>query len=202
MIVIVDYGMGNLRSILNKFERMEVDAMISPRPEDLERADKLVLPGVGAFDAAMKNLRERNLLPVLERKVLRDRTPIMGICLGMQLLSRHSEEGDVDGLGWIDACTLRFRFNGNGLHVPHMGWNSVAMDQSAPIVEGLETGSRFYFVHSYHVCCNDPADRLATTNYGIDFTSMVQHDNILGVQFHPERSHRYGARLLENFVRW
>ena len=194
--------MGNLRSILNKFERMEVDAMISSKTEDIERADKLVLPGVGAFDAAMKNLRERNLIQVLERKVLHDRTPIMGICLGMQLLSRHSEEGNVDGLGWIDACTRRFHFNGNGLRVPHMGWNSVTMEQSVPVLEGLETGSRFYFVHSYHVCCNDPADRIATTNYGIDFTSVVKRDNILGVQFHPERSHRYGARLLENFVRW
>lgn len=202
MIVIVDYGMGNLRSILNKFERMEVEAAISSRAEDIERADKLVLPGVGAFDAAMQNLRQRGLIPVLEKKVLREHTPIMGICLGMQLFSQHSEEGTVDGLGWIPARTKKFSFNGSGLRVPHMGWNSIAVDHGAPILDGLETGSRFYFVHSYHVCCDDPSDRLATTNYGIDFTSMVQHGNILGVQFHPERSHRYGAKLLENFVRW
>ncbi|CAJ37094.1 imidazole glycerol phosphate synthase subunit HisH [Methanocella arvoryzae] len=202
MIVIVDYGMGNLRSILNKFERMEVEAKISSDPAEIERADKLVLPGVGAFDAAMQNLRQRGLIPVLEKKVLREKTPIMGICLGMQLFTKHSEEGNVAGLGWIDARTVRFRLNGSGLRVPHMGWNSITVDRDWQAMNGLETGSRFYFVHSYHVCCNDPADRLATTNYGIDFTSMVQRDNILGVQFHPERSHRYGAQLLENFVRW
>jgi len=202
VIVIVDYGMGNLRSILNKFERMDVEAKISADPGDIERADKLILPGVGAFDAAMQNLRQRNLIPVLEKKVLQEKTPILGICLGMQLFSRHSEEGNVDGLGWIDARTIRFQSNGNGLKVPHMGWNSITVNGGSHLLDGLETGSRFYFVHSYHVCCDDPADRLATTNYGIDFTSMVQHGNILGAQFHPERSHRYGAKLLENFVSW
>ena len=194
--------MGNLRSILNKFERMDVEAKISADPGDIERADKLVLPGVGAFDAAMHNIRQRNLIPVLEKKVLQDKTPIMGICLGMQLFSKHSEEGNVDGLGWIDARTKKFQINGNGLKVPHMGWNSILVSGGSPVLDGLQTGSRFYFVHSYHVCCNDPADQLATTNYGIDFTSMVQHGNILGVQFHPERSHRFGAKLLENFVSW
>lgn len=202
MIVIVDYGMGNLRSILNKFERMDVEAKISADPGDIERADKLILPGVGAFDAAMQNLRQRNLIPVLEKKVLQEKTPILGICLGMQLFSRHSEEGNVEGLGWIDARTIRFQSNGNGLKVPHMGWNSITVNGGSHLLDGLGTGSRFYFVHSYHVCCDDPVDRLATTNYGIDFTSMVQHGNILGAQFHPERSHRYGAKLLENFVSW
>lgn len=203
MIVIVDYGMGNLRSIQNKIERLDENVIISSKIEDIERADRLILPGVGAFDAAMANLRQLGMIPVLDKKVLRDNVPTLGICLGMQLFSKFGEEGNVDGLGWIDARTVRFDFggNGHGLKIPHMGWNSITVRKPSPVLDGIDLGANFYFVHSYHVRCNDPADVLATTNYGLDFASMVQHDNIIGAQFHPEKSHFHGVRLLENFAR-
>jgi glutamine amidotransferase len=203
MIVIVDYGMGNLRSIQNKIERLDENVIISSRLEDIERADRLILPGVGAFDAAMGNLRRLGMIPVLDKKVLRDHVPTLGICLGMQLFSKFGEEGNVDGLGWIDARTVRFDFSGNGhgLKIPHMGWNSITVRKPSPVLDGIDLKANFYFVHSYHVRCNDAADVLATTNYGLEFASMVQHDNIIGAQFHPEKSHFHGVRLLENFAR-
>lgn len=203
MIVIVDYGMGNLRSIQNKIERLDENVIISSKLEDIERADRLILPGVGAFDAAMANLQRLGMIPVLDKKVLRDHVPTLGICLGMQLFSKFGEEGNVDGLGWIDARTIRFDFggNGHGLKIPHMGWNSITVRKPSPVLDGIDLNANFYFVHSYHVRCNDPADVLATTNYGLDFASMVQHDNIIGAQFHPEKSHFHGVHLLENFAR-
>jgi glutamine amidotransferase len=203
MIVIVDYGMGNLRSIRNKIERLDASVIISSNLDDIERADRLILPGVGAFDAAMTNLKRLGIIPVLNKKVLADRTPILGICLGMQLFSKFSEEGNVEGLGWIDARTIRFNFggNGHGLKVPHMGWNSIDVRKPSLYLDGIDLNANFYFVHSYHVRCNDPDDVLATTSYGIEFASMVQRDNIIGAQFHPEKSHFHGVRLLENFAR-
>ena len=203
VIVIVDYGMGNLRSIQNKLERLDAGVLISSSLYDIERADRLILPGVGAFDAAMANLQRLGMIPVLHKKVVVDRTPILGICLGMQLFSRFSEEGNAEGLGWLDARTVRFDFNGNGhgLKVPHMGWDAIAVKKPSHIMEGIGADASFYFVHSYHVRCNDPGDVLATTSYGIEFASAVQRDNITGVQFHPEKSHHYGVRLLENFAR-
>lgn len=203
MIVIVDYGMGNLRSIQNKIERLDASVIISSNLDDIERADRLILPGVGAFDAAMANLKRLGMIPVLDRKVLTDRTPILGICLGMQLFSRFSEEGNVEGLGWIDARTIRFDFggNGHGLKIPHMGWNSVTVRKPSPVLDGIDLNANFYFVHSYHVRCNDATDVLTTTDYGLEFASMVQHENIVGAQFHPEKSHFHGVRLLENFAR-
>ena len=203
MIVVVDYGMGNLRSIQNKIERLDARVIISSNLEDIERADRLILPGVGAFDAAMANLKRLGMIPVLNRKVLRDHVPILGICLGMQLFTKFSEEGFVDGLGWIDARTIRFNFNGNGhgLKIPHMGWDSVTVCKPSPYLDGIDLDANFYFVHSYHVQCKDPSDILATTHYGLEFASMVQRDNIIGAQFHPEKSHFHGVRLLENFAR-
>ncbi len=203
MIVIVDYGMGNLRSIQNKIERLDESVIISSKPDDIEHADRLILPGVGAFDAAMANLKRLGLIPVLNKKVMADRTPILGICLGMQLFSKFSEEGFADGLGWIDARTVRFDFggNGNGLKIPHMGWNSIAVRKPSPYLDGIDLNANFYFVHSYHVRCSDPSDVLATTSYGLEFASMVQRGNIIGAQIHPEKSHYHGVRLLENFAR-
>ncbi|HEY3272420.1 MAG TPA: imidazole glycerol phosphate synthase subunit HisH [Methanocella sp.] len=203
MIVIVDYGMGNLRSIQNKIERLDKSVIISSSLDDIERADRLILPGVGAFDAAMANLKRLGMIPVLDRKVLRDHVPILGICLGMQLFSKFSEEGNAEGLGWIDARTVRFDFggNGNGLKIPHMGWNSITVRKPSPVLDGIDLNANFYFVHSYHVRCNDAADVLATTEYGLEFASMVQRDNITGAQFHPEKSHFHGVHLLENFAR-
>lgn len=200
MIVIVDYGVGNLKSILTKFRRLEIAAAISSDPEEIAAAEKLMLPGVGHFGAGMDYLKRSGLVPTLARKVLEEKTPILGICLGMQLFARHSEEGDAEGLGWIDADVRRFSAS-LGLQVPHVGWNTLSIRKSSPILEGLDAGARFYFTHSYHMCCNDAADVLAVTRYGEDFVSVVQRENIFGTQFHPEKSHGYGIRLVQNFAR-
>jgi glutamine amidotransferase len=202
MIVIVDYGMGNLQSIKHKFDRMDIPSVISSDPADNLTADKLILPGGGPFAAAMQNLYELGLVPILEKKVLEEKTPILGICLGMQLFSKRSEEGDADGLGWVDAETVRFDLRGidPGLKVPHMGWNTIHMVRQERILDNVEDNSRFYFVHSYHVKCNDPCDVLAMTSYGLDFTSMLRKDHIYGIQFHPEKSHNRGIRILKNFA--
>ncbi|MFQ5571604.1 MAG: imidazole glycerol phosphate synthase subunit HisH, partial [Rhodothermales bacterium] len=205
MIVIVDYKMGNLRSILNMLKKIGAPATITSDVEEIRSADRLILPGVGSFDHGMRNIRERGLLDVLNEKVLQKKTPVLGICLGMQLLSRRSEEGHLPGLGWIAADTIRFHFNGEqqDLKIPHMGWNTVEVARDDSLFQNL-TGedTRFYFVHSYHVVCEHEADVLARTNYGLPFVSSVQHGHILGTQFHPEKSHRYGMHLLKNFVEY
>jgi imidazole glycerol-phosphate synthase subunit HisH len=202
MIVVVDYGMGNLGSILNMLRRVGADALVSSRIEDIRAADKLVLPGVGSFDTGMRRLRELGLIEVLNEKVLTGSTPALGVCLGMQLLTKSSEEGIEPGLGWIDAHTIRFRFEGDlsRLKIPHMGWNTVSLRSGGTLFGGTDDQSRFYFVHSYHVVCQDPQDVAATTHYGYEFVSAVQRGNIMGAQFHPEKSHKFGMRLYANFV--
>jgi glutamine amidotransferase len=200
--VIVDFGLGNLRTIQHKLMRIGIDSKISADPRDVEQAQVLVLPGVGHFGTGMNNLRQRGLIPVLNRKVLEEHTPIMGICLGMQLLSEWSEEGDVAGLGWIKGRTRRFRFDGLATppKVPHVGWNTLMPVRSSPLLEGIPQTQRFYFTHSYHVCCSQPEDVLTTTNYGYDFVSVIHRDNIFGTQFHPEKSHRIGMEIMRNFI--
>ncbi|KXH73720.1 MAG: imidazole glycerol phosphate synthase subunit HisH [Candidatus Thorarchaeota archaeon SMTZ-45] len=201
MITIIDFGMGNLGSILNMLERMDYKAEITSDLETIENAEKLILPGVGAFDLAMTNLQTQKMIPVLNRLVLENRVPILGICLGMQILSRKSEEGVLEGLSWIEADTFRFRFdNEQSLRIPHMGWNTIHTAQDSCLFEGMYEEARFYFVHSYHVKCSNEENVLATTDYGITFTSSVIRDNIYGVQFHPEKSHKFGMKLLGNFV--
>ena len=201
MIIIIDYGMGNLGSILNMMKKIGSDAKISSDISELEKADKLIFPGVGAFDAGMKNLESRGLTKILNKKVLSERTPVLGICLGMQLLTKCSEEGLLSGFGWIDAGVVRFDLGGWGtnMKIPHMGWNTISVCRESPLFKGLFGESRFYFVHSYHVLCNDESEILAKTSYGYDFTSVVGRGNIFGVQFHPEKSHKFGMRLLKNF---
>lgn len=203
MIVIIDYGMGNLGSVRNMLKKkVGVAAEISASAADIETADKLILPGVGAFDNGMRNLATLGLIPVLNRRVLEDKVPILGICLGIQLFSKSSEEGRLPGLGWIDAHTVRFRFDeGASLRVPHMGWNIIKPTHPHPLLENLGSEPRFYFVHSYHVRCEDPANVLATCYYGIEFTAAVMRDNICGTQFHPEKSHRFGWNVLNNFAK-
>jgi glutamine amidotransferase len=203
-ILIIDYGMGNLGSIANMLKKIEVDPIISEKPHDIEKAEKLILPGVGAFDNGMKNLRERGLLDVLNKKVLSQKTPILGICLGIQLFTKKSEEGQMNGLAWLDAETVKFKFNKTNLSlkIPHMGWNNVKIMKDSNLFKGLEIENRFYFVHSYHVVCDDGADVLSKTEYGFEFTSSILKGNIAGVQFHPEKSHKFGMRLLENFASW
>lgn len=199
MIVIVDIGMGNLGSIQNMFKRIKVEAKASSDPSEIDKASKLVLPGVGAFDNAMQSLHEHGLIDVLNKKVIKDRTPILGICLGMQLLGTESEEGRMMGLGWINAQTVRFQMNSNGLKIPHMGWNTVEVKGDPGIFAGIDE-PRFYFVHSYHLVSNVGSDVLTTTHYGYDFISSVHHENIWGTQFHPEKSHKFGMKLFSNFA--
>jgi len=203
MIVIIGYGTGNPGSIQKMLERLGIDAVISDVPRDVERADKLILPGVGAFDHGMRELEARGLISVLDHRVLDCNTPILGICLGMQLFSKRSEEGIRPGLGWLDAETIRFRFDpadGN-LKIPHMGWDTIEVKRPSPLLDDRYEESRFYFVHSYHVRCRDAADVLATARYGIEFHAAVIHGNIMGTQFHPEKSHKFGLKLLGNFAR-
>jgi glutamine amidotransferase len=203
MIVIIDYGMGNLGSIFNMLKKVGAKAIISSDISMIERADKLILPGVGAFDNGAKNLNELGFTPILNRKVLQEKTPILGLCLGMQLFTRRSKEGNLPGLGWVEADTVRFRFDQaqTGLKIPHMGWNLIQVKQPSPICKGLSGEDvRFYFVHSFHCVCDNPDNVLATTVYGYEFPSAIIKENIVGTQFHPEKSHKFGMQLLRNFA--
>lgn len=203
MITIVDYGLGNLGSIRNMLKRIGYDSTISSRPEDLIAADHLILPGVGAFDSGMTSLRERNLIGILNEEVLNKKKPILGICLGMQIITRYSEEGTQPGLGWLNAETRRFDHRAvNGTYkTPHMGWNTITIRESSVLFNGMmEQENRFYFVHSYHVQCADETNVIAETEYGYMFPSIIGSGNIFATQFHPEKSHRFGMQLLKNFV--
>jgi glutamine amidotransferase len=200
-MLIIDYGMGNLRSVYNKFKRMGIDCMISSRKEDIDSAEKLILPGVGHFKFAMQNLHKLGLINLLNKKVIDEKTPILGICLGTQLFCRHSEEGNYEGLGWMDAEVVKFKVSDKIKYkVPHMGWNDVTVRNSNALDKVINAGEKFYFVHSYHLMCNDQADVWMTTEYDYEFVSAVHRDNIYGTQFHPEKSHDVGYALLKKFT--
>lgn len=202
MLVVIDYGMGNLNSIVNMIKKVGGSARVSDEPEVIRKAEKLILPGVGAFDTGMKNLLRSGLKGVLEDQVLERSVPIMGICLGMQLLTRRSEEGEEPGLGWIDAETKRFDFGSNptSLKIPHMGWNTVLPRSRSGLFADFDDTLRFYFVHSYYCECEKPDDIKATAVHGVEFTCAFGKGNIVGTQFHPEKSHRFGRTLLRNFL--
>lgn len=200
MIVIVDYGMGNLASIANMLKKAGTAAVISSDAGAIAEAEKLILPGVGAFDTGMKNLNERKLIEPLTRAVTERGTPTIGLCLGMQLMTRRSAEGALPGLGWFDAETVRFGFDDPSIKVPHMGWNTMRFTRPSPLSHGLEDDARFYFVHSYYVRCERPDDVLGISEYGFEFASSIARGNLMGVQFHPEKSHRFGLGLLKNFT--
>jgi len=201
VLVIIDYNMGNVASIQNILKRCNHQSIISNDPKVIEEADKLILPGVGSFDYGISNLEKLGIAEVLKKKVLIDKIPLLGICLGMQLLADSSEEGSLKGLGFIKAQSKKFEFNGQrNLKVPHMGWNYVEAQKNTPLFNNAYEEMRFYFVHSYFVQCENDNDILGTTNYGHTFTSMINKDNIYGFQFHPEKSHKYGMLLLKNFV--
>ena len=200
-VAIVDYGMGNLFSIKKRVESLGTNVIVASNAEDLNKADKIILPGVGHFAKAMENLRDRNLLETLNEAVLTRKKYVLGICLGMQLMARHSEEGDAEGLGWFDAEVVRFRIKDTlRFKVPHVGWNEVVMKRETPLLKDIPDKSEFYFVHSYYFLPGNPADEITATEYEVFFTSCIQKENIFGVQFHPEKSHDVGIKLFENFL--
>lgn len=209
MIAVIDYGMGNVGSILNMLRKIGAPAKLTADRTEILRSNALILPGVGAFDEGMRNLAVKDLRGLLDECVLERRTPILGICLGMQLLTKASEEGCMSGLGWIDAETKRFKFENAILRIPHMGWNyTTPRARHTPsgqaladqLFAGGEPNPRFYFVHSYHVCCARPEDVLATASYGCEITAAIGSGNIAGTQFHPEKSLRFGLALMRSFV--
>ena len=201
MISIVDYGMGNLGSLANMLRYLKIGSRIITDPENVLSSEKLILPGVGAFGSAMKRIREAGLFDALDTAVRVKGAPLLGVCLGMQLLTNWSEEGEVPGFGWIPGKTVKLKVADAGLKVPHMGWNFVAHKTSSALTETLSEQARFYFVHSYHVLPEDDKNVLLETQYGGSIVAGVGKDNVFGVQFHPEKSHRHGMEILKGFAR-
>ena len=203
MIVIIDYGMGNLRSVQNKLKRLGCASEISSDPDVINSAEKLILPGVGHFATGMRRISERKLVDSLNKKVLVEKIPILGICLGMQLLGLSSEEGNVGGLGWINAKTILFRISDAEKYkfkVPHIGWNNVKIDPGSILFHGIPSEEQFYFVHSYHFETKENNLIKGITNYYYDFVSCFEKGNIFGTQFHPEKSQDAGMQMLRNFI--
>ena len=199
MITIVDYGMGNFGSMMNMFKYLDIDATISSKINTIEKAKKIVLVGVGAFDAAMERIESTpGLKDILNQKALIEKVPVLGVCLGMQLLTEKSQEGHHKGLGWISGETVRFP-NNNNFKIPHMGWNLVKVKNNHPIIANVDNSSRFYFVHSFYVKTSSPQHVLLESEHGIEFSAAIARENICGVQFHPEKSHRFGMNILKNF---
>jgi glutamine amidotransferase len=199
MITIVDYGMGNLGSIRSMFRRIGVPATITGDADQIALASKVLLPGVGSFDAAMAQIEGRGLREVLDDKATRERVPTLGICLGMQLITRGSQEGSLPGLGWVAAQACRFPPD-PALKVPHMGWNLVRPTRPSSLTAGLAADARFYFVHSYYVRTDRPEETVLEAEYGVPFAAALEAGNVFGAQFHPEKSHRFGMQLLANFA--
>tara|TARA_B110000971_G_C20006286_1_gene499300 strand:- start:1325 stop:1948 length:624 start_codon:yes stop_codon:yes gene_type:complete len=205
MVTIIDYGVGNIGSIANMIKKVGGTFIITSNPEEVQKAEKIVLCGIGAFDDGMNKLKKLGLIDVLNDKVLKEKTPILGICLGMQLMTNGSEEGKIPGFGFIDAETKKFNFNNiksdRKLRIPHMGWNISEPSKPSKLMDNMYDNPRFYFVHGYYVELNNKEDELTLTQYGTPFTSAFEKDNIIGTQFHPEKSHKYGMKLYENFIK-
>ena len=202
LITIVDYGMGNLLSVKKKLDRLNQNTKVSADPKEILAAGKIILPGVGHFQNAMKNLHELGLYDALNEAVLEKKTPVFGICLGMQLMANHSEEGDTKGLGWIDAEVVKFNVKDKLIYkIPHTGWNQIESRKESKLMAGIPEQSEFYFVHSYHLKLNEgSSDALHVTDYEYPFVSAIEKGNILGVQYHPEKSHETGEMMLKNFI--
>lgn len=201
MITIIDYGLGNLSSIKKAFKRLGVKCSISDKISEIENSEKLILPGVGHFKMGMERIKLKGLDLCMNELVIEKKTPILGICLGMQLMTKFSEEGNINGLGWIDAKVKFFKFksDNDSLKIPHMGWNNLIFNSGHGIFSNITSEDLFYFVHSYYVECSHPKNILSVTNYGLDIISSFQNENIYGVQFHPEKSHEQGLEILRNF---
>jgi glutamine amidotransferase len=202
MITIIDYGVGNIFAFQNVYKRLDIPTRIAKTHEDLVGAKKLVLPGVGSFDYAMNQLNASGMREQLDELVIEKKIPVIGICVGMQMMGNRSAEGSLDGLKWIDSEILKFDESliQQRTKLPHMGWNDVTPIGNHPLFSGLEKGSIFYFLHSYFFKCNNPTESIAVSDYGISFTSAVNRDNVFGIQFHPEKSHQFGEKLLHNFA--
>lgn len=202
MIHIVDYGLGNVQAFVTMYKRLGIEAVRATAGDDLRDVRKLILPGVGAFDHAMELLDASGMRQPLERFVREGKVPVLGICVGMQILARSSEEGVSAGLGWVGGRVRSFAGNpaSSALPMPHMGWNDVVPAAGSPLFKGLEDDARFYFLHSYYFECSEPKNVAARADYGFQFACAVQNDNVFGVQFHPEKSHHWGAALLKNFA--
>lgn len=200
MVTVIDYGMGNVGSIVNMLRKIGVKAEVATTVEQVSESKRLILPGVGAFDTGMRRLAERGLVDALRERAEAG-VPVLGICLGMQLMTKGSEEGSSPGLGWVDAHTVRFDSERlQGLRVPHMGWNDVRLLRAASLFDRLPSAPRFYFVHSFHVVCSNPEIEVARANHGYEFTAAIASGSLFGTQFHPEKSHRFGMALLAGFA--
>ncbi len=203
MITIINYGVGNIFAFQNAYKRLNIPTRIAKTVKDLKNVDKLILPGVGHFDFAMTQLNNSGMRERLDELVIIKKKPILGICVGMQMMAKKSDEGTVNGLGWIEADVKKFDASTIKFHtkLPHMGWNDVDPIFNHPLFEGLEKDAIFYFLHSYYFNCNNNNEIISKSEYGIKFASGVQHENIYGIQFHPEKSHSNGERLLHNFAK-
>lgn len=203
MVTIVDYGVGNLASIKNILKKIGEESVISSEETGIAKAEKLILPGVGAFDTCVEKLQQSGLTGILRKKVLEERTPVLGVCVGMQLLTAGSEEGVLPGLGWIPGRVIRFKKDlmPPTLKIPHMGWTEVFLSKPSRLFEDMYEEPRFYFVHSYHAQLEEQSDAMVMGDYGYRFVAGIERGHILGVQFHPEKSHKFGMRLLANFVK-
>lgn len=199
MIAIIDYGVGNLAAIKNMLKYLGEESVITGNPHEIDNCSKLILPGVGKFDYGMNEINKSGLRKILDHAALVDKKPILGICLGMQLMLEYSEEGSCEGLGWIKGTVNRFPEDMN-ICIPHMGWNNISVKNDNQITDGLSKVDRFYFVHSYYACPDNSSNIMFETDYGISFASGICDGNIFGVQFHPEKSHKYGMKLLKNFI--
>ena len=203
MITLIDYGVGNIFAFQNVYKRLDIPTKIAKSAADLNDVEKLILPGVGSFDYAMNQLNNSGMREKLDELVLEKKVPVIGICVGMQMMGNRSDEGELDGLKWIDAEILKFdeRLIQQRTKLPHMGWNDVNPIEDHPLFIGLEKEAIFYFLHSFYFKCNNSNDIIANSEYGISFSSAVNHNNIYGIQFHPEKSHQYGEKLLHNFAK-
>jgi len=202
MITIIDYGLGNVLAFVNVYSRLNIPVAVAKSANDLINATKLILPGVGSFDHAMQQLDQSGMRQPVEQLVLQNAMPVLGICVGMQMLAKFSDEGELPGLGWIDGEVKRFDLSAmpSGSNLPHMGWNDVKPVADGGLFNGMEQDARFYFLHSFYFKCHQQPDVLAVTDYGGQFSSAVRRDNVYGVQFHPEKSHHFGSQLLKNFA--